>query len=333
MIAAMKRRELITLLGGAAAAWPLAARAQQADRVRRIGVLNPFVENDAEARANLTAFRQTLEKLGWSDGRNVRIDYRWGGADPARIRAHAKELVSLDPGVILVSTALALQPLQQETRSIPIIFAQITDPVGSGFVASLARPGGNITGFAPGEFERYGKSLELLKEVAPQVTRVAVIRNPEQKPQEGMWRAIEAAAPSFNVQVAAADARNTAEIEQSIKQFAREPNGGLIVLPNPVNEGNRTLIIAMAVRHRLPAVYAFRFFVTDGGLMSYGPNLADQYRQAASYADRILRGEKPADLPVQQPTKLQLVINLRAAKAIGLDIPSMVLARADEVIE
>ena len=221
----MNRREFITLLGGAVA-WPLAASTQQADRVRRIGVLNPFVENDAEERANLTAFRQTLEKLGWTEGRNVWIDYRWGSADPARIRAHAKELVSLDPDVILVSTALALQPLQQETRSIPIIFARITDPVGSGFVASLARPGGNITGFAPGEFERYGKSLELLKEVAPQVTRVAVIRNPEQKPQEGMWRAIEAAAPSFNVQVAAADARNTAEIEQSIKQFACEPNGG-----------------------------------------------------------------------------------------------------------
>src|SRR5262245_54166324 len=207
---AVKRREFITLVGGMAAAWPFGAQAQQAVRVRRIGVLNPFVENDAEVRGNLTAFRQTLKKLGWSDGRNVRFDYRWGNADPWRIRAHAKELVSLDPDVILVSTALALQPLQQETRSIPIIFAQITDPVGSGFVGSLAHPGGNITGFAPGEFEKYGKSLELLKEVAPQVTRVAVIRNPEQKPQEGMWRAIEAAAPSFRVKLVAAGARKSA---------------------------------------------------------------------------------------------------------------------------
>jgi len=328
----MRRRELLGLMGGAAA-WPFAAHAQQPVRVRRIGVLNPFVENDAEVQANLTAFRQALEKLGWSDGRNVRIDYRWGSADAGRIRAHAKELVGLEPDVILVSTALALQPLQRETRSIPIVFTQITDPVGSGFVASLAHPGGNITGFAPGEFEKYGKSLELLKEVAPQVTRVAVIRNPEQKPQEGMWRAIEAAAPSFKVQLVAADARNSVEVQQSVEQFAREPNGGLIVLPNPVTEGNRRLIIAMAVKHRLPAVYAFRFFVTDGGLMSYAGDLADQYRQAASYADRILRGEKPAELPVQQPTKLQLVINLGTAKAIGLDIPSMVLARADEVIE
>jgi putative ABC transport system substrate-binding protein len=327
------RRQIISLLGGAAAAWPMAARAEQAVRVRRIGVLNPFVENDAEVRANLTAFRRTLEGLGWSDGRNVRFDFRWGSADPGRIRAHAKELVGLDPDVILVSTALALQPLQQETGSIPLVFTQITDPVGSGFVASLARPGGNITGFAPGEFEKYGKSLELLKEVAPQVTRLAVIRNPEQKPQEGMWRAIEAAAPSFKVQLVAADARNTAEVQQSVEQFAREPNGGLIVLPNPVTEGNRRLIIAMAAKHHLPAVYAFRFFVTDGGLMSYAGDLTEQYRQAASYVDRILRREKPADLPVQQPTKLQLVINLRAAKAIGLDIPSMVLARADEVIE
>jgi putative ABC transport system substrate-binding protein len=327
----MRRREFIALLGGAAA-WPLAAQAQPV-RFRRIGVLNPFVENDAEVQANLMAFRQALEKLGWSDGRNVRIDYRWGGADPGRIRAHAKELVGLDPDVILVSTSLALQPLLRETRSIPIVFTQITDPVGSGFVASMARPGGNITGFAPGEFERFGKSLELLKEVAPQVKRVAVIRNPEQKPQEGMWRAIEAVAPSFKVQLTAADARNTAEVEHAVDRFASEPNGGLIVLPNPVTEGNRRLIIAMAARHRLPAVYAFRFFVTDGGLMSYAADLADQYRQAASYVDRILKGEKPSDLPVQQPTKFDLVINLKTAKALGIEVPPTLLARADEVIE
>src|SRR5262245_47464177 len=328
----MRRRELLGLMGGAAA-WPFAAHAQQPVRLRRIGVLNPFVENDAEVQANLTAFREALEKLGWSDGRNVRIDYRWGSADPGRIRAHAKELVGLDPDVILVSSALALQPLQRETRSIPIVFTQITDPVESGFVASLAHPGGNITGFTPGEFERYGKSLELLKEVAPQVTRVGVIRNPEQKPQEGMWRAIEAAAPSFKVQLTAADARNTAEVEQTIDQFAREPNGGLIVLPNPVTEGNRRLIIALAARHRLPAVYGLRFFVTDGGLMSYAADLGAQYRQAASSADRILRGEKPADLPVQVPNKYELVINLKTAKALRLEIPPTLLARADEVIE
>jgi putative tryptophan/tyrosine transport system substrate-binding protein len=230
----MNRREFITLLGGAAAAWPLAARAQQPERVRRIGVLNPFAENDPEVQANIMAFRQALQKLGWADGRNVRIDYRWGGADPGRIRAQAKELVGLNPDVILVSSALALQPLLQETRSIPIVFTQIVDPVGSGFVASLARPGGNITGFTVAEFSMLGKLLEVLKEVAPPVTRVAVVLNPDQIPQVGMLRAVEAVAPSFRVQVTAAGARDAAELERAIDQFAREPNGGLIVLPNPV---------------------------------------------------------------------------------------------------
>ena len=296
-------------------------------------MLSPFAESDPEAQANVTAFRQALRKLGWTDGRNVRLDYRWGSADAERIRAYAIELVGLKPDVILVSTSLALQPLQQETRSIPIVFAQITDPVGSGFVASLAYPGGNITGFTPAEFSMYGKSLEVLKEVAPHVTRVAVILNPDQIPQAGMWRAIEAAAPSFRVQLTAAGARNAAEIEHAIDAFARESNGGLIVLPSPVTEGNRKLIITMAARHRLPAVYAFRFFVTDGGLISYGVDLADQYRQAAAYVDRILRGEKPAELPVQQPTKFELVVNLKTAKAVGLDVPPPLLGRADEVIE
>ena len=328
----MRRRDFIAL-AGAAAAWPLAARAQPAADVRRIGVLSPFAESDPEVQANVTAFRQSLQKLGWTEGRNLRIDYRWGSADAERIRAQAIELVGLKPDVILVSTALALQPLQRETRSIPIVFTQITDPVGSGFVASLANPGGNITGFTPAEFSMFGKSLEVLKEAAPQVTRVAVILNPEQKPQAGMWRAIEAAAPSFGVRLTAAGVRNSGEIERAVDSFAREPNGGLIVLPNPVNEGNRKLIITLAARHRLPAVYAFRFFVRDGGLISYGVDLVDQYRQAAAYVDRIFKGEKPAELPIQQPTKFELVINLKTAKALGLDLPWFLQQRADEVIE
>ena len=327
-----KRRAFITLLGGAAA-WPMAARGQTPDRIRRIGVLSAFAEDDPEERGNIAAFRQALEKLGWTDGGNVRIDYRWGGADAARIRVYAPELLGLKPDVFLVSTALVLQPLQQLTRDIPIIFTRIIDPVGSGFVASLAHPGGNITGFTPAEFSMYGKALEVLKEAAPHVTCVAVMLNPEQKPQSGMWQAVEAAAPTLRVQLTKAEVRNAAEIERAIDRFAREPNCGLIVLPNPVTQGNRKLIIAMAARHRLPAVYAFPFFAREGGLISYGVDLPDQYRQAASYADRILRGEKPADLPVQQPTKFALVVNLATAKALGLTVPPTLLARADEVIE
>jgi ABC-type uncharacterized transport system substrate-binding protein len=333
----MRRRAFIALIGGAAAApamlWPLAARAQPAADVRRIGVLSPFAESDPEVQANVTAFRQSLQKLGWTEGHNLRIDYRWGSADAERIQAQAVELVGLKPDVILVSTALALQPLQRETRSIPIVFTQITDPVGSGFVTSLANPGGNITGFTPAEFSMYGKSLEVLKEAAPHVTRVAVILNPDQKPQAGMWRAIEAAAPSFGVRLTAAGARSPGEIERAVDSFAREPNGGLIVLPNPVTEGNRKLIITLAARHRLPAVYSFPFFARDGGLISYGVDLVDQYRQAAAYVDRIFKGEKPAELPIQQPTKFELVINLTTAKALGLDLPWFLQQRADEVIE
>jgi putative tryptophan/tyrosine transport system substrate-binding protein len=329
----VKRREFITLLGGAAVAWPLMARAQRPSHIRRIGVLNALAEDDPEMQANLAAFRQALEKLGWTDGRNVRIDYRWGDADSGRIRADAKEFVGLNPDVILVISALALQPLLQETRSIPIVFTQIADPVGAGLVASLARPGGNLTGFTVAEFATYGKLPEVLKEVAPNVTRVAIISNPDQIPQTGMSRAIEVAAPAVGVQVTMAGARNVAELEQAIDRFAREPNGGLIVLSNPVTIRNRKLVIAMAARHRLPSAYGFRYFVADGGLVSYGIDLADQYRQAASYVDRILRGEKPADLPVQQPTKLELVVNLKTAKALGLEIAPTLLARADEVIE
>ena len=328
----MKRRTFITLLGGAAA-WPVVAGAQPAGRMRRIGVLSAFAEGDPEAQGNVTAFRQALEKLGWTDGGNVRIDYRWGSADAERIRAYAIELVGLKPDVILVSTALVLQSLQQLTRSVPIIFTQISDPAGSGFVASQSHPGGNVTGFTLAEFSMYGKLLEVLKEIAPQVTRVAAVLNPDQTPQEGMWRAIEAAAPSFKTQLTAAGVRNATEIERAINAFALETNGGLIVLPNPVNSGNRKLIITMAAQHRLPAIYTFPFFVKDGGLISYGVDLGDQYQQAASYVDRILRGEKPADLPVQAPTKYQLVINLKTAKALNLEVPPTLLARADEVIE
>jgi putative tryptophan/tyrosine transport system substrate-binding protein len=325
----LKRRNFITLLGGAAIAWPLAAGAQQGERMRRIGVLMG-IANDALGRERVKAFAQGLQELGWVPGRNTQIDFVWAGG-AVDIQPYAQELVRSAPDVLLATSTTTTIALRQETSTIPIVFVTVSDPIGSGFVASLSHPGGNVTGFTPAEFS--GKSLEVLKEAAPHVTRVAVILNPEQKPQAGMWRAIEAAAPSFRVQLTAARVRNAAEIERAIDVFARESNGGLLVLPNPVNEGNRNLIIAMAARHRLPAVYAFRFFVTDGGLISYGVDLADQYRQAASYVDRILRGEKPAELPVQQPTKFALVINLKTAKALGLEVPPTLLARADEVIE
>jgi putative ABC transport system substrate-binding protein len=327
----MKRREFLSLLG-VAMAWPLAARAQQPERMRRVGVLNPFDENDPE-HTNVAAFRQALEKLGWTNGGNVRIDYRWGSADPTRIPVQAKEIVAFKPDVILVSTALALQPLLQETRSIPMVVTRIVDPVGAGFVASLARPGGNLTGFTVAEFSLFGKLVEVLKEIAPQVMRVAVLLHPDQVPQTRMFQAVEAAAKSIGVQVTAAGARDSATVERAVNEFAREPGGGLIVFPNAVTEGNRKLIIAIAAQHRLPAAYGFRYFVADGGLVSYGVDLADQYRQAASYVDRILRGEKSADMPVQQPTKFELVLNLKTAKTLGLDVPPTLLVRANEVIE
>jgi putative ABC transport system substrate-binding protein len=328
----MRRREFITLLGGATA-WPLAARAQQADRTRRVGVLVAFAEDDLDAQANITAFRQALEKLGWTAGRNVRIDYRWGGADPERIRAYAIELVGMKPDVVLAVSAQALQPLQEATNNTPIVFTQMGDPIGSGFVTSLAHPGGNITGFTPAEFSIHGKRLELLKEIAPHITRVAVLFNPEQIPQAGMLHAVEAVAPSLGIKLTPAAVRDAAEIERAIDQFARESSGGLIVLPSGATIVHRDLIIALAARHHLPAAYQYRQFVTAGGLMSYGNDLANQYRQAASYVDRILHGEKPGDLPVQQPTRFELIINLKIAKALGLIIPDKLLALADEVIE
>ena len=328
----MKRREFITLLGGVAA-WPQAARAQQPDRVRRIGVLQPLNESDPEGQLRKVVFLRGLQKFGWKEGANVMIDYRWGGSDADRIRLYAAELSGMRPDVIWTTGALGLLPLKRATRDIPIVFTQVYDPVGSGFVTSLTRPGGNITGFTLGEFSMGGKILEVLKEVAPQVSRVAVILNLDQPPHVAMWRAIEATAPSFGVRLTPADVQGPAEIERAIEAFAREPNGGLIVLPGPIAIIHRELITALAARHRLPAAYAFRFFVTDGGLVSYGVDAADQSRQAAGYVDRILKGEKPADLPVQQPTKFELVINLKTAKALGLEIPPMLLARFDEVIE
>jgi len=329
----MKRREFITLLGGAAVAWPLAARAQQGERMRRIGVLQAVGESDPEAQLRRRAFVGNLQKLGWTEGANVTIDYRWAGDDADRIRLYATELTGMRPDVIWTSGALPLLPLKRATRTIPIVFTQIYDPVGSGFVASLTRPGGNITGFTLGEFSMGGKILEVLKEAAPQVNRVAVILNLEQPPHVAMWRSIEATAPLFGVRLTPADMQGPAEIENMIEAFAREPNGGLIVLPGPISIAHRELITALAARHRLPAAYAFRFFVTSGGLVSYGIDSAEQSRQAAGYVDRILKGENPGDLPVQQPTKFELVINLKTAKALGLDMPPTLLARADEVIE
>ena len=329
----MRRREFITLIGGAAAAWPLAARAQQADRVRRIGVLFGIAENDPEGRNRLDAFRQELEKLGWVAGQNVQVDYRWAGGDLERLRAQAAELVQLKPDVLVAGATLSLVALQQATRDIPIVFAQVTDPVGAGFVTSLARPGGNITGFTQHEFAIGVKWLELLKELAPRVKRVAVIYDAENPAAAGYLATITAAVPAFPVELTSTGVRNTAEIERAIGAIAGTPDGGIIVLPGPATSNRRDRIIALAERHRLPAVYAFRYWVVSGGLASYGIDNIELYRLAANYVDRILKGEKPADLPVQHTTKFQLVINLKTAKALGLDPPITLLARTDEVIE
>jgi ABC-type uncharacterized transport system substrate-binding protein len=328
----MRRRAFIAAVG-AAAAWPLAARAQQGERVRRIGALSPLEENDLEAKLRKAAFEEGLHKLGWTIDANMTIDYRWAGGETDRVRQHASELAATRPDAIWVAGALSLLSLKRATGSIPIVFTQVYDPVGSGFVVSLTRPGGNITGFTLGEFSLGGKSLEVLKEVAPRVARVMVILNLEQPPHVAMWRSIEATAPSFAVRLAPADVQDPAEIERAVEAFAREPDAGLIVLPGPSSIVHRERIIALAARHRLPAVYGFRFFVASGGLVSYGIDPVDQSRQAAGYIDRILKGEKPAELPVQQPTKFELAINLKAAKALGLDIPATLLARADAVIE
>jgi putative tryptophan/tyrosine transport system substrate-binding protein len=330
----MNRREFITLLGGAAAAWPLAAHAQEPERVRRIGVLLATAADDAEAQTRVGAFLQALALLGWTDGRNVRIDTRWATTNPSEVRRHATELAALAPDVLVggsgTTTAAALL---QATRTVPIVFAIVVDPVGAGFVASLARPGANATGFTAFEYGLSGKWLELLKQIAPGVTRAAVLRDPGIASGIGQFAALQAVAPSLGVELTPLDIRDAGEVERGIATFARAPNGGLIVTASPAATRHRTLIVALAARHKLPAVYYDRFFVVAGGLVSYGPDWIDQFRHAAGYVDRILKGEKPADLPVQAPTKFELVINLKTAKALGLTVPPTLIARADEVIE
>jgi putative ABC transport system substrate-binding protein len=330
MTATMKRREFITLLGGAAA-WPLAARAQQPQKMRRIGVLMNLAADDPEALSRITAFVQGLQQLGWTEGRNMRIDTRWGAGDAARFHRYAEELLALVPDVVLASGTPAIQALQQATRTVPIVFASVGDPVGMGLVASLARPGGNVTGFTPMEFGFGAKWLELLKEIAPRVTRVAVLRDLTIGPAQ--LSAIQAVAPSFGVELSTVGVREASEIERAIAAFARSSNAGMIVTASTSAAVHRELIVALAARHRLPAVYSFRYYATRGGLISYGPDTTDPFRHAAGYVDRILKGEKPGDLPVHQPTKYQLVINLKTAKALGIEMPASVLARADEVIE
>ena len=330
---ALRRREFITLLGGAAAAWPLAARAQQREQMRRIGVLMNLTADDAEGQGRLAAFMQGLQEAGWSVGRNVRVDLRWGGGDPELYRSHAAELVALAPDVFLAAGAIVTRALQRATRTIPIVFANAVDPVGMGFVASLARPGGNATGFTIFEFSMGGKWLELLKQIAPGITRAAVLRDASLASGAGEFGAVQTVAPSFGVELHPVDVRDADEMDRAITAFASESNGGLIVTQNATAILHRKLIIALAARHRLPAIYAYSSFVTDGGLISYGPDSMDGYRRAAGYVDRILNGAKPADLPVQAPVKYETVINLKTARALGLDVPATLLARADEVIE
>jgi putative ABC transport system substrate-binding protein len=329
----MRRRDFISLIGGTAAAWPLAARAQQTERVRRVGVLMGVAADDPEGQVRVTMFVQALQQLGWTDGRNLRIDVRWGAVDADRYRKYAEELVALAPDVVLTGSSAALAPLQRITRTVPIVFAGIVDPVGAGYVDSLARPGGNVTGFALFEYGIAGKWLELLKQIAPAVTRAAVMRDPTISLGIGQWAVIQAMAPSTGVDLSLVNMRDVNEMERDITAFARAANGGLIVTAGPWGTVHRELIIALAARYQLPAVYFERFFVTGGGLMSYGPHMIDQYQRAASYVDRILKGEKPADLPVQQPTSYELAINLKTAKALGLTVPPTLLARADQVIE
>ena len=330
----MRRREFIILLGGAAVAWPLAARAQQADRMRRVGVLVSRIADDPEEQARLAAFVQGLQELGWTEGRNVRIDYRWAAGDADRSRTYAAELVALAPDVIVAAGSQSVAALEQTTRTVPIVFASVVDPVGAGYVTRLARPGGNATGFTAFEYSLSGKWLELLKEIAPNLTRIAILRDPAIAAGIGQFAVIQAMAPpSFGVELSPIDGRDGGEIKRDIAAFARTPNGGLIVTSSSGAVAYRELIVMLAARHRLPAIYPFRFFVTSGGLISYGPDTTDPFRRAAGYVDRILKGEKPADLPVQAPTKYELVINLKTAKALGLTVPPTLLSRADEVIE
>jgi ABC-type uncharacterized transport system substrate-binding protein len=328
----MKRRAFITLLGGAAS-WSIVARAQQGERMRRIGWLTALAADDPESQARMAAFAQGLQQLGWTIGKNVRIDYRWSGSNADEIRKYAAELVDLAPEVILAQSSAAVAPLLLATRTIPVVFTTVADPVGAGFVESMARPGGNATGFINFEYSIAGKWLELLKEIAPGVTRAAIIRESAIAAGAGQFGAIQAQAQSLGVELRPVDVRDAVEIERAITAFARGSNGGLIVTGSPAAVVHRGLIVALAARHRLPTVYNTRFFATGGGLLSYGPDFVDQFRRAAGYVDRILKGEQPANLPVQAPTKYELVINLKTAKTLGLTVPDTLLARADEVIE
>jgi putative tryptophan/tyrosine transport system substrate-binding protein len=327
----MQRRQFIALLGGAVT-WPLAARAQQDQRVRRIGVLSSLAEDDPESVARRPAFEQALKALGWTNGSNLRVDYRWGADDAERIRKLAAEIIALAPDVILTSGNSVLAPLMQATRTIPIVFVQVIDPVGTGFVKSLARPGGNITGFTPFEYSLAAKWLELLKQIAPHVTRAAVIRDPTRGSGIGQFAVVQAIAPSLGMELSPINAPDVSEMERETAAFARFPNGGLVVTVGGTAT-HRDLIIALAAKHRLPTVYPYSYFVSSGGLVSYGPDTIDQYGRAAVYIDRIFKGEKPADLPVQTPTKYNLAINLKTAKSLGLAVPHAMLTRADEVIE
>jgi putative tryptophan/tyrosine transport system substrate-binding protein len=329
----MKRREFIALLGGAAATWPHAVRAQQPERVRRIGVLQAAAADDPDVQANSAAFVQGLQQLGWTDGRNVRIDYRWGAGNAETIRGHAAELAAFAPDVILASGNAAMEPMLQATRTVPIVFVNVADPVGAGFVESLARPGGNVTGFMQFEYSLSAKWVELLKQIAPNVTRAAVIRDPSITAGIGQFAVIQSVAPSLGVDVSPVNVRDAAEIERAIAAFARTLSGGLIVTASALAAVHRDRIIALAAQHKLPAVYFRRNFVNSGGLISYGIDLPDQNRRAAGYTDRILRGENPADLPVQAPTRYELAINLRTAKALGVTLPPVLLSTADAVIE
>jgi ABC-type uncharacterized transport system substrate-binding protein len=328
----MRRREFISLLGGAAVALPCVARAQQGERMRRIGLLSGIAADDPVSQANYAAFVQGLQQLGWIEGRNVRIDGRWAAGNAATRRKYAEELVALAPDVILAQASASLGSLLQVTRTVPIVFVIVPDPVGAGFVNSLSRPGGNATGFMMFEYSLCGKWPELLKEIAPGVTRAAVLRDAAIPAGIGQFAVIQAVAPSVDVEVSPIDMSVAVEIESSVADFARSGNGGLIVTASPFAEVHRDLIIALAARYKLPTVSLERYFVAAGGLISYGPNFVDQFRRAAGYVDRILKGEKPADLPVQAPTKYELVVNLKTAKALGLAVPQSILARADEVI-
>jgi putative tryptophan/tyrosine transport system substrate-binding protein len=331
----MRRREFISVLGGAAAAWSLAAHAQQPDRMRRIGVLMAYAEGDAVGQADIAALREGLQKLGWAEGRNIRVDFRWAALDAEATQRFAKELVALQPDLILSNNTPTTAVLLQQTRTIPIVFATVVDPVGSGFVGSLARPGGNATGFTTNEGSMSGKWLELLKEIAPRVNRVAFLFNPATTATfaEYYLNPFKAAAVSFRVEAIAAPVRDMTELESVVAAQARDPNGGLIVMPDSFMDARRVEIISLAARYRLPVVYPVRAFAEFGGLLSYGNDLTDNYRRAATYADRILKGAKPSDLPVQAPVKFELVINLKTAKALGLDVPLFLQQRADEVIE